>query len=186
MDNIYEYCGVQRTGKTTLMVADIMNKVLNPAIMSYVPSEVYCNYYLDIDGVNVVDNEKMLWVLTKARLEGWQHKVFSVDECSQPPLFYARNTRDKVQTDLVTSIWQMPKKFCIMQYSSNIGNSVDVQQRDATATVIMPLRYNRNEKRELETIDYRVMNQYERWFYDERYKYPAETQKYFDSFKPVK
>ncbi len=182
---IYEYCGVWRSGKTTLMVADLMNKLLNPAIYSYVPGEVYANYFIDIRGVNCIDNEHMLWVLTKAREEKWRHKVFCVDECSQPPLFYARNARDKLQTELVTSLWQMPKLFDVFLYSSNIGNSVDVQQRDATCMTIMPLSYNKNEERSLETIDYRVINAYERWFYDERYLFPAETQKYFDSFRPV-
>ena len=46
-------------------------------------------------------------------------------------------------------------------------------------------RYNRHEKRELESIDYVVANAHELWAYDERYLYPAETQKYFNSFRSV-
>lgn len=186
MDGIYEYCGTQRKGKSTLMVADLMNKILNPAFgYSYVPDEIFANFNIFISGVHCLNNEKMLEILTRAKRENWQHKVYMIDECSQPPLFYARNSMDKLQTELVTSLWQMPKKGCICQYTSNVGNSVDVQMRDATHITIMPYRYNSNPVRELESIDYRVIHGYDCWYFDETYLQPAYTQKFFNSFKAV-
>lgn len=184
---VYEYCGIQRSGKSTLMVADTMNNFLNPyAGYDYKPDEVYCNFWLDIDGVNCCNNEQMLHVLTKARKEKWRHKIYIVDECSQPPLFYARNSRDTLQTQLVTSLWQMPKLGCQMLYSSNIGNSVDVQMRDATWYSILPIKYYHNPAdRSKEYILYRVVHGYEIWERDMIYRYPALTQQYFDSFKPI-
>lgn len=184
---VFEYCGIQRTGKTTLMVADDMNKLLNPYFgYDYVPDELHCNFWLDIDGVHCWDNEQMKQVLLIAKREKWQHKIFAVDECSQPPLFYARNTADKLQTELVTSIWQMPKQGHTFQYTSNVGNSVDVQQRDATWYTIMPVKYHHfPENREREYIVFRVIAGYDIWTADYVYKYPALTQRYFDSFRPV-
>lgn len=183
---VYEYSGVQRIGKTTLMVADVMNKLLNPAYgYDYKPNEVYVNFWLDIDGVNICNNEKMLDILTTARRDKWRHKVYVVDECSQPPLFYARNTRDTLQTELVTSLWQMPKLQCQMLYSSNIGNSVDIQMRDATWYSILPMKYHHNPERNKDYIDFRVVHGYEVWTADYRYLHPAVTQQFFDSYKPI-
>lgn len=184
---IYEYCARQRMGKTTLMVADLANKLLSPDYdYGYIPDEVHCNFSLFIPGVHCWTNEQMLEILMKAKKERWRHKVYLVDECSQPPLFYARNTSDKTQTELVTSLWQMPKLGCNMLYTSNIGNSVDVQQRDATWYTIMPYKYHHDlTDRRNEYIIYRVIACYDMWCGDWRYNYPAETQKLFDSFKPI-
>lgn len=186
---VYEYSGAARSGKTTLMMGDLMNKLLNKYFYEeyvYRPDEVWANYVVFLDGVNCVNNEKMLWVLNKARAERWRHKVFMVDECSQPPLFYARNSRDDMQTKLVTSLWQMPKLGTTCLYSSNLGNSVDVQMRDATWASILPLSYHHNpEDRSLETLDFRVVNGMEVWEQDMVLLNPAEIQEYFDSFAPV-
>lgn len=184
---IVEYCGIQRTGKSTLMVADLMNKLLNPDWdFGYKPEDVFCNFPLYIDGVHVLNNQRMKDCLLYAKENKWTHKVFMVDECSQPPLFYARNTRDVTQTELVTYLWQVPKLGNTFQYSSNVGNSVDVQQRDATWFTVMPMWYEHSENREEEKIVYRAWHNYEIWEIEEEYLYPAETQHWFSSFAPVR
>jgi len=147
---VYEYSAPARLGKSTLIVADCCNKLLNPAYYGeycYLPGEVFSNLWFDINGIHFMHNEQMLEVLMRAKTERWPHKVFIIDECSQPPLFYARNTRDKIQTELVTSLWQMPKLGTHLLYSSNVGNSVDIQQRDATFWSILPFKYVHAEKR---------------------------------------
>lgn len=189
---IYEYSGIQRIGKSTLMVADLTIKVINPLEgFGYEPDDVFLNFPLYIDGVHCVDNEGMVKILKQARDEKWRNKVFVVDECSQPPLFYARNTKDKLQTELVTSLWQMPKLGCTFLYSSNIGNSVDIQQRDATWFTIMPMKYakgydnNGRRDRRMDYIDFRVIAGYELWTSDETFYQPAAVQELFDSFAPI-
>ncbi|MDD5189517.1 MAG: hypothetical protein PHE50_00560 [Dehalococcoidales bacterium] len=182
---IYEYCGIQRSGKTTLMNADICFKFLNKHdyAFAYEPKDIYVNWVMDITGVNCVDNEQMKWVLLKAKKENWIHKAFFVDECSQ--IFYARNSRDLNQTELVTSLWQMPKKGTVCGYSSNVGNSVDVQMRDATWYCVLP-KYIKGEVRELDKIKFKVAHAYEVWERDGIFHKPAYVQTIFDSFAPVK
>lgn len=185
---VVEYCGIQRKGKSTLMVADIvlvfMNKRVRP--LYYLPDEVYCNYPLHIDGVHCGTNEQMISWLQKAREDKWEHKLFSLDEASQPPLFYARNTKDKLQTELVTSLWQTPKLKCTFLYSDNIGNSVDVQQRDATWYSVLLLEYNDHCNPDFISIDYRVVSNYGLWFDDYTLEHVAIIQELFDSFAPIK
>lgn len=183
---IYEYCGIQRTGKTTLMVADLVLKLLNGrAGYDYKPDEVFVNFTIRIDGINCVNNTDMLRILTRAKNERWRHKVYVVDECSQPPLFYARNSRDKLQTELVTSLWQVPKLDSVFLYTSNVGNSVDVQQRDATWFTVMPLKLHRDQTGKPSRIDYRVISGYEMWVQDESLLTVPEIQSLFDSREPV-
>lgn len=183
---IYEYCGVQRTGKTTLMVADLLCKLLNPyAGYDYKPSEVYANFTIKVDGINCINNQAMLQVLMRAKNEKWRHKIYVIDECSQPPLFYARNTRDRLQTELVTSLWQVPKLDSVVLYSCNIGNSVDIQQRDATWFTVMPMKIYRDREGLPCKIDYRVISGYELWYQDYTFLAVREIQKMFDSREPV-
>lgn len=182
---IYEYTGRQRTGKSTLMVADLLLKLLNPEHYSYKAEECYANFWIDVKGINLGDNDQMLEWLLKAKKERWQHKVWLVDECSQPPLFYARNYASKRQTELVTALWQMPKLFNQFLYSSNLGNSVDVQQRDATLMSVMPLRYHASESRDEDYIYYTVMSAQELWMRDFYFYGCKQIQEKFDSFKPI-
>jgi len=185
MGIIAEYCGIQRSGKTTLMMADLMLKLLVEERFGYERKEVYSNFFIDIPGVNNLDNEGLLWTLEKAKDQAWMHKVFLIDECSQPPMLYARNSRSELQTKIVTSAWQIPKKFSTILYSSNPGNSVDVQLRDATQLCLMMMGYERNSDRKLEAVNFRVIHAWEQWQYDLRFSDPAGIQDYFDSFKPV-
>lgn len=183
----YEYSGPPRTGKSTLMVADII-RLLNPTLFNdyYSPDEVYCNFPLYIPGVHCFNNDNMLKVLLKARKEKWTHKVIAIDECSQPPLFYARGYKDDTQTQLVTAFWQMPKLRCMSLISSNVGNSIDVQMRDATIYEVLPIRYIHNpQDRTKEFIIFRIVHNYEIWTTDYILKNPYDIQKYFDSSRPV-
>lgn len=184
---VYEYTGIQRIGKSTLMVRDIMRELITPEY-EYKPQDVYVNFWLDIDGVNCLTNEQLLIVLLKAKKERWRHKIWGVDECSQPPLFYARNTSDKKQTELVTSLWQMPKLDNNFHYTSNVGNSVDVQQRDATWFTIAPFTKEINPLTgRLEAIRYYVGKNYDGWMNEEFFDQPALglIQTLFDSKKPI-
>lgn len=185
---IYEYSGKARIGKSTLMIADCVLKLLNRSFLgawAYVPSEVYSNLWFDIDGIHYHHSEDMLGVLTRARKERWVHKVYIVDECSQPPLFYARNTRDKLQTDLVTSLWQMPKLGCHMLYGSNLGNSVDIQQSHATWYSILPYKYIHGEIRCKDLIKFVVCNSRDLEKRKMVFHRPDIIQSIFNSFKPV-
>lgn len=184
---VIEYCGPPRVGKSTLMVADLLLKLLSDDYaFAYERNEVYANFWVDIKGINCCDNEKMLWTMTKSRKEQWLHKVWMVDEASQPPLFYARNSRDVLQTELVTSLWQMPKKGMTCMYTSNLGNSVDVQMRDATFMTVMPdIHYPKELPREEQYINFTIIHDYELWVQEETFLKPAWVQNYFDSFKPV-
>lgn len=179
---VIEYCGIQRSGKSTLMTLDALRMCLPP--YDYKPDEIYANYNINIDGIHCINNEQMLIVLTKAREEKWRHKIFLIDECSQPPLFYARNTRDVSQTMLVTSLWQMPKLDCNCFYSSNVGNSVDIQMRDATWYIVLP-HYKKGITREEDIIEFCVAHAYECWFSDFTFKHSHIIQRYFDSFQPI-
>jgi phage terminase large subunit-like protein len=184
---VIEYTGVQRVGKSTLMVSDILLKGLSPDYAyGYKPEEIYANYFIDIPGVHCGTNEQMVVWLQRAKREVWRHVWFSIDEASQPPLpLYARGFSGKEQTELVTSFWQIPKKGCVLQYTSNIGNSVDIQARDATFLTICVLKYNHGLTRDLDSIDYTVINNYDQWTYDERFHAPALVQSVFDSFQAV-
>jgi hypothetical protein len=193
---VTEYCGRQRTGKSTIMTADIMTKVIgldvpgfklpDGMVPYYYPREkVFVNYQLDIKGVNCYDNEHMLWWLTKARRERITGIAVFIDEASQPPLFYARNSRDTLQTELVTSLWQMPKKKFVFGYTSNIGNSCDVQMRDATWITV----YFKDVHSKLfvpgDVIRYRVIFNYEMMCCDGILTNPWYFHQFFNSAQPI-
>lgn len=183
---VVEYCGRQRQGKTTLMVADLVYKALSPDYeFQFKPHEVYANFQINLPGVNCYSNDKMLEWLTWARRRNLEHVCLLLDECSQPPLFYARNSMDRLQTALVTSAWQMPKRQWLFLYSSNIGNSVDVQLRDATWLTIMPLEYHHGATRELDYIDFAVIHAYEVWTDNLIFTGCKDIQELFDSGKMV-
>lgn len=184
---VVEYSGIQRTGKTTMMMADVINKCLNPDFgYGFEKQDCHFNFWVDINGVNCHDNEEFLWVLKQVREKGWRRKVLCMDEASQPPLMYARGYGDKEQTKNATHVWQMPKKENLWLWTSNIGNSGDVQLRDGTWLCIMPVYYHHGLNRADDYIDYRVIHAYEQWDYYETLYYPAPIQDFFDTRRPIK
>lgn len=184
---VVENCAEQRKGKTTLMMADLLLKFLNPySGYDYKPTEVYTNFVTYIDGINNGNNERMLAWLIQAKAEKWRHKIWLVDECSQPPLFYARNFKSVKQTELVTHLWQMPKKDNIFEYTSNPGTTVDVQQRDATWYTQIPTYYHHSEiSRDLDYIEYTIVKNYEGWYKDDILRHVNIIQATFNTWLPV-
>jgi hypothetical protein len=184
--SVIEFCGVQRHGKTTLMVAFLCEVMMGDGyVFDYKPHEVHANFNLYIPGVHCWNNEDMLQILLVARKEKWTHLVFLIDECSQPPLFYARNSKDKVQTELTTALWQFPKCGNCCCYSDNPGNSVDVQMRDATHYTIIPYKYHRDGKNG-DTVEYAVVDSFnQRTSVGNVMGGLEKYQKLFDSWKPV-
>lgn len=181
----YEYCAIQRKGKTTLMVGDLV-KLLDPAgPWRYRPDHVYANFPIFLDGVNCMNNAQMLETIDKAKRDRWRECVFLLDECSQPPLFYARNTSDKLQTSRVTFIWQVPKRGHCWLVSDNVGLSMDIQMRDGTWFTIMPMKYYEGETRSMDYIEYRVIAGYEMWYQDWILHRPDLIQSLFDSYHEV-
>lgn len=182
---IFEYFGIQRAGKTTLMCFDL-TRLLNPFNgWGFKPNDVYCNFHFYIDGVNILTNKEMLELLAKLKRDPITNIIIAIDEASQPPMMYARNTRDNFQTNIVTSFWQYPKLRRVLLYCDNPGNSVDIQMRDATWFTVAPLEYIRKPNREDDRLRFRVIHNYERWRNDYVLLNPSRYQKLFDTHKPV-
>jgi hypothetical protein len=179
----YEYCGVQRTGKSTLMNNDILYLMSGLMADKYLPDEVYVNWNLFVEGVHRCSNEQILDVLLKAKRERWKHKIIAVDEGSQ--VLKARSYSDKIQTEIVTTIWQMPKKRISFFYSSNPGNTVDIQLRDGTWYIVVPQIYHSFKDRSLDFIDFSVCHAYEIWENDLTFDKPAFVQQFFDSYEDI-
>lgn len=129
---IYEYCGVQRCGKSTMMVKDIVNKLL-PV---YKPEDIVCNFKVFIPGIKMMENEELTEYILEIKRKKERHKVICFDEAGQQ--FMARGYSSKVQTEIVTFCWQMPKRDIVLMYGSNIGNSADIIMRLATWVIVMP------------------------------------------------
>lgn len=179
---IYEFLGIQRTGKSLMMTAFMLNHIMPD--FGIKPEKVFINYTLDIDGINCMSSEPMLYRFIKSHLELETGVIFGIDEASQPPWFYARNTRDKRQTLGALAFWQCPKRRKPILFSDNIGNSVDVQQRDATWYTIMPVNILW-EHGKPEAIIIRIISNYEMWFADYVYYGITIARELYDSREPI-
>lgn len=182
---IYEFLGIQRTGKSTLMTHILLNILLNPEYYDYRPFEVIANYTIDIDDINCLRSEQMIDYFIKVYEERIRHRIWVIDEASQPPWFYARNTKDKRQTKGALSFWQQPKRRSPILYSDNIGNSVDIQQRDATWFTIIPVELIRGNDGKPYALTFRIIANYEMWFADYVTYGIDLTQKLFDTYEPI-
>lgn len=154
MIGIYEYCGIQRCGKSTLMMADYITK-LYP---EYSANDTYANFTVNIDGVHCMENEQLIDTILQMKADKVRHKVIMFDEVGQE--LKARGYMDKTQTDLVTFCWQMPKMDIILMYCSNVGNSADIILRLATWQTIMPT-YIKGETHQDDYIDAAVIFNYD-------------------------
>lgn len=181
---VYEYIGVQRSGKSTEMTKILLDKILDPNLKNpYQPHEIFCNYYIDIKGINCGDNEMVCHYMTTAWLNNWKHIVFVVDEASQ--LFLARNSKDLSQSELCKTVWQMPKKDTVFLYSSNPGKTVDKMLRDGTWTTIVTRWIKEHPITGQPAISLKIIKNYENksfkiWSHDVTW-----IHNFFDSHQPI-
>lgn len=150
----YEYCGIQRCGKSTMMVKDLVCKLLN----QFAPQDIYTNFRIFIPGVNCMETMALVQAVFKMKADKLRHKVIIFDEAGQ--FLLARGYKDKDQTDFVSFAWQMPKRDIVMLYASNIGNSADVILRDATWLTIMP-KYHHAPNRADDHIESAIIYNYD-------------------------
>jgi len=138
---VYEYSGIQRCGKSTMMVKDLIR-----LLSFYSPDDVYANFRIFIDGVHCMETMALVAELLRIKAEKLRHKIFLFDEVGQ--FMIARMWKAQEQTEVVNFAWQMPKRDIILLYASNIGNSADVILRDATWVTIMPQYFKDEEDEE--------------------------------------
>lgn len=179
---IYEFLGIQRTGKSLMMTSFLLNHVLFD--YGYTVNEVFANYTIEVDGINCMRSNPMVDRFIKAYDDMETHLVWCIDEASQPPWFYARNTRDKRQTKGALAFWQCPKRRNPVLFSDNIGNSVDIQQRDATWFTIMPIDIIW-EHGKPEAVIIRVISNYEMWYSDYIYYGITIARELYDDREPI-
>lgn len=184
---VHEFVGPQRSGKTTLEVAIVLLlliKDIPDKFRRIHPEDTWWNFPVDINGCNCTDTEGLLWVMGKVKDGLWRNKVIIFGESSQK--LYARNYKDKLQTEIASSIWQFPKKNCPVYYESNPGSTVDVLIRDGTAfTQTCKYEYD-YLPREEQKIHFDVISNYECWVNEDVFfLYPAWIQQFFDSYGAV-
>ena len=136
IEGIYEYCGIQRCGKSTMMIKDLVTKIF-PA--GYKPENTWANFRIFIQGVHCLETMDLVQAVFEIKRKKLRDQVIIFDEVGQ--FMVARGFKDKDQTDFVNFGWQMPKRNCPMLYASNVGNSADVILRDATWVTVMPKYY---------------------------------------------
>ena len=175
----YEYCGIQRCGKSTLMVKDLKTKLLN----EFDPTDVYANFRIFIDGVHCLETMELVEAVFKMKQDKLRHKVIIFDEAGQ--FLLAREWGNKEQTKFVSFGWQMPKRDIVMMYASNVGNSADVIMRDATWVTVMP-KYFEQARRADDYIMSAVIYNYDcRVVRGIKTMNVAQYQDLFDSFEPI-
>lgn len=153
---LYEYVGIQRCGKSTCMVKDLVIKILPSGIFK--PEDVWANFRVFIDGVHCVSTDELVETILKFKRDKVRDKVILFDEVGQ--FLLARGYMDKRQTEVVSFGWQMPKRNIIMLFASNVGNSADVILRDCAWLSIMP-KFHLGVEREDDYIECAVI-----WNYD--------------------
>jgi hypothetical protein len=142
IEGIYEWCGIPRCGKSTLMVKTLVEDFL-PA--GYLPEDVYANFRIFIDGVHCLSTRELIDAIFWMKEAKVRRKLVLFDEIGQ--FFGGRSYSDKEQTKCVNFSWQMPKRDIPFLFSSNIGNSADIVLRDVAYQTIMP-KYFPGECRE--------------------------------------
>jgi len=177
---VYEYWGIQRVGKSTVMVRDMLRLV---SFHGFDFTDVLANFRVFIDGVRCGSSEWLMEEIMKIIAGKIRGKLVLFDELGQ--FLGARGWKEKYQTKLANSLWQFPKRNLIFMYSDNVGNSADVIIRDATWETIAPQFYS-GENREGDYIVASVIK-----------NYMAEIvrgivipgvyayQRLFDSFEPI-
>lgn len=154
VEGIYEYWQIQREGKTTLMVRDMLR--LNQ--FYGVPwDRFHCNFRVFIDGVHCYNSRRLLERMVLAMKQKERDLAFVFDELGQ--FLGARNYADKFQTEIANDLWQFPKRNLLFLYSDNVGLSADKTIRLATWESIFP-KYVHGETREDDYIVASVIKNY--------------------------
>ena len=180
MIGVYEYCGIQRCGKSTVMMCDLVSKIL-PA--GYRTQDIHANFSIKIPGVHCMHNDELIQKILAMKRTKVRNQVIMFDECGQE--LRARGYMDKVQTEVVGFTWQMPKMGWLFMYCSNVGNSADIILRDATWYTIMP-RYYHGTTRLDDAIELSVIHNYDaritRGIWVRGFQ---GVQDLFDSYEPI-
>ena len=177
IQGIIEYCAIQRQGKSTLAVRDMV--ILLP---NYSPDDVYANFPIYIDGVHCLENLELIEAVFKIFKDKLRRKIIIFDEVGQE--LKARQSWDKVQTEFVNNAWQMPKRGIVLLYCSNPGNSADIILRDATWKTVMP-RYHKGDTWGEDYITADVIFNYELWIAHWTIEHIWPFQLLFDSWEPI-
>jgi len=175
---VQEYCAPQREGKSTMLVRDLVTKLL-PA---YRPEDVYSNFKIFIPGINHLENKDLIEAVFEIKRKKYRHKVICFDEVGQE--LRAREAMKPIQIEFVTFAWQMPKRDISLLYCSNPGNSADIILRLATRQTIMP-KYIHGIRRELDAIRAWVIFNYELKIAEFTVWNLVPFQNLFDSFAPI-
>lgn len=154
VEGIYEYWQIQREGKTTLMVRDMLR--LNE--FYGVPwDHFHCNFRVFIDGVHCYNSQGLLQRMVTAMQRKERDLCFVFDELGQ--FLGARNYMNTFQTEIANDLWQFPKRDLVFLYSDNVGLSADKTIRLATWESIFP-KYVHGETREEDYIVAGVIKNY--------------------------
>lgn len=174
-----EYTGIQRCGKTTMMVHDYVDKLM----WYYEPCDVYANFRIYIDGINCMDTQALVGEMLRIKREKIRHKLFLFDETGQ--FWIARRWNKDEQIEAVNFVWQMPKRDIMLSVCTNVGNSADVIIRDGMWITVM-CDFVRAERREDDYIDFAVSWNYDA-VYEDGWILPAvwRYQELFDTNEPI-
>jgi len=178
IEGIYEYSGIQRCGKSTMLTAEAFRIVKKNQ-----PSRIISNYFIDIPKVEYFNSRLLCHEIIKIKDTKQFDILILFDEMSQ--YLSGRGYSDKSQTNVASFCWQMPKRRIVLLYSSNIGKSVDLIIRDATWQTILP-SYHATNIRANDYISYVVIDNYSLWFTKNNILRRLEwIQKQFDTRQPI-
>lgn len=176
---IVDYSGIQRCGKSTMLVKDLFQlKLAMPERKTYV------NFALEMPDCLCMANEQMLEFLITAMERKIRDINVGVDELSQ--ILTGRGYAKERQTRIASSLWQMPKRGWFFLYTSNVGASVDLIIREATTYTVLPKYiFGENGNREKDKIDYWAVSNYEQGLEKGIEYNVAYYQRFFDTWQCI-
>lgn len=174
---VIEYCATQRQGKSTLLTRDLV--ILS---MLYPDCEIHTNFIVDVPYSIHHSNDSMIQEILKAKYEKRRRIIWGFDELSQ--VLFGRGYSNKIQIEVSSFLWQMPKREHCMLYTSNPGKSVDLIIRLATGFTVLPKYYHGNTREE-DYIIYRLCDNNQQ-IYKDRTAYNLITiQSSFDTNQEI-
>lgn len=180
LKGVFEYSGIQRCGKSTLMMADWLTKVV-PA--GFRPEDTWANFRINVPGVHCMNNAALIEQILRMKREKIRNQCILFDEVGQE--LKARSYTDKTQTELVNFAWQMPKRGWVLAYCSNVGNSADIILRLATWQTIMPRYFFGSTRAEDYIVADVIFNYSMRLMRGIKVSGLVGVQGLFDSFEPI-